>query len=347
MKKTILLTLALLLAGTPSLCARPANRRTTPEATPDTANAISRMQRKFEILVRINDNADEMEADNRRLRSLQSASADRTRGAFLDLLKTGFGSSLTQKTVNATSNVLSLGLDYLATALRGHREEWLRTARQQCTLTKKLKSETTIEDFYATPSTRGAMDPENLKFKGFGCRHYLECTDRPGRGREVFFLFCKLRKDDEGLRHIVNHGKFVVSLDTLVFNPTFCGLPNDSTGSIDSRFDFEKRKNLTLSMRVRIYSSWMNEAIIPSTDQKLGEFTVTARIDRSKLRAIPNPETGQTDTLFVYDPTIPTSTAWCRSRATASSCHAPSPAPPTAPPIPPAGAPDNTAWRWT
>lgn len=305
MKKYIIPALVLLLAGTLQSSARPATRRTTPGTTADAANAVSRMERKFEILVHINDNASELEADNQRLRSLQSASGNQTRGIFLDLLKTGFGSSMTQKTVNATSNVLSLGLNYLTTALRGHRDEWLRTARQQCTLTKKLKSETTIEDFYAAPSTRGAMDPENLKFKGFGCRHYLECTDQPGRGREVFFLFCKLRKDDEGMRHIVNHGKFVVDLDTLVFNPTFCGLPNDSSGGLAGRFDFEKRKNLTLNMRVRIYSSWMNEAIIPSLDQQLGEFTITARIDRSKLRAIHNPATGLTDTLFVYDPNDP------------------------------------------
>lgn len=305
MKRILILAFALLAAGATALTAQPSAGRPTPGGTSDGGGSISRMERKFEILVNINDDATELEADNKRMRSLQSASTDKTRGAFLNLLKTGFGSSMTQKTVNATSNVLSLGINYLATALRGHRDEWLRKARQQCTLTRKLNSETTIEDFYAAPSTRGAMDPENLKFKGFGCRHYLECTDEPGRGCEVFVLFCKLRKDDEGLRHIVNHGKFTVELDTLVFNPTFCGLPNDSSGSADSRFDFEKRKDLTLSMRVRIYSSWMNEAIMPSIDQKLGEFTITARIDRSKLRAVYNPATGLTDSLFVYDPADP------------------------------------------
>lgn len=304
MKKTLLSALALLLAGTGPLGAQPAPGGNARHQGGSTVG----VERKFQILVKINDNEQDVQATNAGLRGLQqqaAAQAGNRRGVFLDLLKTGFGSSLTQKTVNATSNVLSLGLNYLAGALKGHQEDWLRTARQECTFTKKLSSETTIEDFYAAPSAKGAMDPENMKFQGFGCRHYLECKQEPGRGREVFLLFCKLRKDEEGLKRIVNHSKFAVELDTLVFDPYFCGLPNDSSGSANCRFDFERRKNLTLTVKVRIFSSWMNEAILPAIDQQLGEFSITARIDPSKLKAVTDSETGRTDSLFIYDPADP------------------------------------------
>ena len=141
------------------------------------------------------------------------------------------------------------------------------------------------------------MDPENLKFNGFGCKSFIELKDEPGEGIDVFYVYCKMRRDpDVGIKHIVNHSKFMVELDTLYFNPRFCNLPNDSTGSVESRFDFEKRKDLTFQIKVRIYSSWMNQATMILQDQQLGEFTITARIDKSKLNS---------DGLFVYDKNDP------------------------------------------
>lgn len=252
-------------------------------------------ERKFQILVENEKNQRELENNNKNIKDVKKktkAMAEGSeKGLFLELLKSGYGSALTQNTVNATSNVLSLGISYLTEAFKSHQSEWYCAAQQQCVYKKSLKSETKIDDFYALPSAVGAMDPMNLKFKGFGCRHYLEVKDRPGEGKEVFFLFCKLRTDSIGIAHIVNHSKFLVEIDSLMFNPTYCNLPNDSTGSVNSRFDFDKRKDLTFKVTVKVYSSWINEAILVTSDQLLGEFVIMAKIDKDVMK----------DSMFVYD----------------------------------------------
>lgn len=139
------------------------------------------------------------------------------------------------------------------------------------------------------------MDPENLKFEGFGCKNYIEVlgTDE---GVGVFYVFCKMRRDSIGLRHIVNHSKFLVDIDSLIINPKYCNLPNDSSGSADSRFSFEKRDNLRLELKVRFYSSWMNQATMIADNQKLGEFIIHIEVDKNKLNS---------KGLFVYDKNDP------------------------------------------
>jgi len=241
-------------------------------------------QRKYQILVANEGKARDLMDYNNQVRSMQEASRDEAkRGLLLDLLWTGYTSAFTQKTVNASSNLVSLGVNYLVTAIKGEREKWYNTAQQHCHYSRVLSAESTIDDFYAMPSTKGSMDPENLKFQGFGCRNFIELSDTPGEGVDVFYVYCKMRRDEEGLRHIINHSKFIVELDTLAFTPKYCNLPNDSTGSAESRFDFAKRKNLTFTLKVRIFSSWINQATMITQDQQLGEFTVTARIDPKKL----------------------------------------------------------------
>ena len=140
------------------------------------------------------------------------------------------------------------------------------------------------------------MDPENLKFEGFGCKNYIEVMDGSNEGVGVFYIFCRMRRDSVGLRHIINHSKFMVEIDSLVINPKYCNLPNDSTGNPDSRFDFEKRDNLSLELKVRFYSSWMNQATMIANDQQLGEFTVNVEVDKHKLNS---------EGLFVYDKNDP------------------------------------------
>ena len=241
-------------------------------------------QRKFRILVKNEEKADNIIRCNEQLTALQdSARSEATRGLFGDLLWKGYATTFTQKTVSNTPSLFALGVNFLGETIKGDREKWYRKAQQQCYYTQTLSSETTIDDFYALPSTKGAMDPENLKFEGFGCRNYIELTDEPGQGRGVFYVFCKMRRDEEGLQHIVNHSKFLVDIDTLIFYPEWCNLPNDSTGSADSRFSFDRRDGLSLTLKVRLYSSWMNEAMMIMNNQQLGEFTVRAQIDKNHL----------------------------------------------------------------
>ena len=288
MKKTITVFLLLIVVGTMSAQG--------PMDKPDRGRAL-KAQRKYQILVENERNVQKVQDTNNRLLALQEASRDEAqRGLFGDLLWTAYTSVFKQKTVNATSNLFSLGVNYVAEALKSNREKWYRRAQQQCYYNQPLSAETKIDDFYALPSTKGAMDPENLKFEGFGCKNYIEVMDGSNEGVGVFYIFCKMRRDSVGLRHIINHSKFMVEIDSLVFNPRYCNLPNDSTGSVDSRFDFEKRDNLRLELKVRFYSSWINQATMITNDQQLGEFVVSVEVDKNKL---------DDNGLFIYDKNDP------------------------------------------
>jgi len=253
-------------------------------------------ERKFQILVKNVDKERIIHDSNERFLELQASANDRAIGAFGSLLWGAYSSSIIQKTVNATSNLVSLGINYLTEAVKSDREKWYRAAQEQCHYNQVLSSETSINDFYAAPSTKGAMDPENLKFEGFGCKNYIELIDEPGQGVNVFYIFCKMRRDSLGLSHIVNHSKFLVEVDTLIFVPQYCNLPNDPTGNPDNRFSFDKRSNLKMTLKVRLYSSWMNQATMITNDEQLGEFTVHVKIDRSKMN-----DKGE----FIYDKNDP------------------------------------------
>lgn len=283
MKKLSTIILLLLIAGTMN-------------AQPSKGTTVNG-QRKFQILVENERNVKTITDTNSRLLALQEASRGQAqRGLLGDLIWQGVTSAFKQKTVNATSNLVSLGMNYVTEALKSDREKWYRKAQQQCYYHKTLSTNTQINDFYAIPSTKGAMDPENLKFQGFGCKNYIQVMDGSNQGVGIFYIFCKMRRDSVGLRHIVNHSKFLVEIDSLIINPKYCNLPNDSTGSAESRFSFEKRDNLTLELQVRIYSSWMNQATMIADNQLLGEFTINVDVDKNKLN-----DQG----FFVYDKNDP------------------------------------------
>jgi len=286
MKKLLSILFLLTIAGTMSA-------QEIKGATISSDNVLPRTaQRKYKIIVENERSAKVVQKTNEQLLALQESSRDESqRGLLVDLLWQGFTSAFKQKTVNASSNLVSLGLNYVTEAFKSDREKWYQRAQKECFYNQKLSSESKIDDFYALPSTKGAMDPENLKFEGFGCKNYIEVGNtREGVG--VFYIFCKIRRDSVGLRHIINHSKFLVEIDSLLINPRYCNLPNDSSGSADSRFSFEKRDNLRLELKVRFYSSWINQATMIANDQQLGEFTVNVEVDKNKLNK---------DGYFVYN----------------------------------------------
>lgn len=255
-------------------------------------------ERKFQILVENEKNVKTVQDTNERLLALQKKSHDENQRSLLlaSLLFEGLTSAFKQKTINATSNLVSLGINYATEAMKSKRKKWYQRAQQQCFYHKTLSTNRQINNFYALPSTKGAMDPENLKFEGFGCKNYIQVMDGSNEGVGVFYIFCKMRRDSIGLQHIINHGKFMVEIDSLIVNPKFCNLPNDSTGSVNSRFSFEKRDNLSLEFNVNIYSSWMNQAIMYTENKLLGRFTVSVDVDKNKLNK---------DGMFVYDKNNP------------------------------------------
>lgn len=248
------------------------------------------LQRRCQMVVQLNDSA-AIAKQNREL--TRSIADNNEKSLLLASLAKGFGSALVQKTQNASSNLISTSINYLVEALKSDKKKWYSTAKSHCTLSMKLKSETQINDFYSAPSSQGAMDPHNIQFKGFGCHHFLEEVGSKGVGKEVFYVFCKLRTDETGINSIVNHSKFMVEIDSLMFIPKYCGLPNDTLDVLQP-FDFHKRDNLTLNIKARLYSSWINEAIMVTNDQLLGEFTISAKVDPAKLTVVNG------DSAFVY-----------------------------------------------
>ena len=229
------------------------------------------------------------EADVKELTEKMSKERGQQR-SLLTALVSVYAPGLVSKTATATTNTMNLLLE----SMKGQRKNWLQAAQQQCTFTKSLTQQVKKDDFYCLPSTKGALDPSNMKFKGFGCRGYKECTDDSlrGKGREEFRVYCRLRTDSTGIASIVNHSKFLVEVDTLMFDPFYCMLPYDTiTRGQIIPFDFEKRKNLTFQLNVKVYSSWINEAIMITTDQLLGEFCIKASINKENLNG---------DSIFVY-----------------------------------------------
>lgn len=286
MKKTLLTFAMLALAGIVAAQAPAQPKGPQGKGQPRLA------QRKYQIFVENERNARRVQDTNDEITKMQeTARGEAERGLFGDLLWAGYTTAFKQKTVNATSNLVSMGLSYVTEAMKSDREKWYHSAQQQCHYNQLLSAETIIDDFYALPSTKGAMDPENLKFEGFGCKNYIEVIGSD-EGVGVFYIYCKMRRDSVGLSHIVNHSKFLVEVDSLYINPTFCNLPNDPAGGADNRFSFEKRDNLSLQLKVKLFSSWMNQATMITDNQQLGEFTVSVDVDKNKLNS---------DGIFVYD----------------------------------------------
>ena len=75
-------------------------------------------------------------------------------------------------------------------------------------------------------------------------------------------------------------------VDTLIFNPFLCDLPNDTSILYTDRFpfSFEQRSNLKLNIRFDISSSWINQAIQVHKDQYLGSFTLNVDINEKDLK---------------------------------------------------------------
>lgn len=283
--KHILLSLALLLTTAPAWAQADQPRQGT---APRHA-----AERKFQILVRHDPSPQKIKSYNERLRSLQSRKHGEATRGIGSLMKNAFGATLTQRTVGASTSLIELGVSYIASALRSNRKRWYQAAQRQCSFSRRLTTDEIINNFYGAPSLNGALDPENIVFQGFGCKNYLELKDQPDTGVEIFYVFCKLRDDTTGLKRMTDHSKFMVEIDSFMFAPKYCGLPNDSSGSADSHFDFKKRKDLSITIKVRLYSSWINEAIMVTQDQQLGEFTIQANIKEELLTGA-----GQ---VFIYD----------------------------------------------
>lgn len=211
-----------------------------------------------------------------------------SRGLLGDAWKSVLGSyrNTAMGTVSTLSaDILSGGIGMLVEAMRDKKTDWMMQAAKDCKFSKQLPMQQQITDFYASTSTRGAMDLDSIVFDGFGCQQYLNFKN-PETGEPekylVFDLKCSLRKDDVGKERMLHHSKFEVVVDYLFFNPYLCNLPNDSVSeqnaALRTPFSFDSRKNLQFVVDAKVSSSWMNEAVQVANDQQLGEFKIVATI---------------------------------------------------------------------
>ena len=244
--------------------------------------------RKYQIVVS-SLQKDSVFANNSRIDILKKQS-ERSWKELGESIAKSYKSVLVQKTVSATSGLIDLGVSFISEMVFKNSNdfnEWIKMKEEQCKYNKKLSTTEKINDFYYAPSTKGALDPHNLKFNGFSCHNFIEVEPLDSTkqydkriGHDAYYISCKLRTDSLGIAHMTNHSKFLLEVDTLIFYPEFCNIPKLE------RYDTTKYTNLELNINVNIYSSWINEAVMVMSDQKLGTFNIKAKIDPKVFKPI-------------------------------------------------------------
>lgn len=163
--------------------------------------------------------------------------------------------------------------------------EWQQRVLQDSQFHRMLVMNEELRDFYGNTSSRGALDPDQIVFNGFGCQEFIR-VDTMINGEKNPFLFpvfdlrCSMDTTQAGMQHILYHSKFNVRVEHVFINPSLCDLPNDSL-SMDKvekyrvPFDFNTRKNLCYTVNAHLSSSWINEAIMIFKDQPLGSFKIS------------------------------------------------------------------------
>jgi hypothetical protein len=247
------------------------------QAMPTAPGQKKEGQRVYKLIVEEGENKEEFN------RSVEEGRSSRS--VLMDVV-TLYRQALVSKSAAATNDWIELGFNSVVEATTSKRKQWQSAVSNECTFTRTLPMQQEILDFYKEPSQYGPLDPSNMLFSGFGCRQYIQFPD--STLKEVFYISCKLRTDTIGQLRIINHSKFEIEVDSLMFNPFVCDLPNDSLGTeTDTRipFSFANRKDLRFELRATISSSWMTQAMQVFQDQELGEFNISVVIDSSQVHS--------------------------------------------------------------
>ena len=172
------------------------------------------------------------------------------------------------------TSFIDLGVNAIGSLLTRNarlKEEWEETVKAENIYKTKISTVSEINDFYKEASFEGAMDPKGMRFDGIGCLR-LEDNDT------VFYLSCHI--DRSKIDRIVKHSKFELVLDTLIVSPTHSNLPNTY---LDLPYSFAERDNFTLSMNIKLISSWMNEIVQLQKNQELGAFVLNVPVEPEEL----------------------------------------------------------------
>lgn len=198
-----------------------------------------------------------------------------TRGVMTDVL----GSMLIGG-VTATVDVVATEIINLAKYKKNQKQKWIQMIENECNYTDSISSIKGLKDFYNEVSTLGALDPSNINFDGISIRGTRN-------NREVLYMSCHI--DTTRLDQMFQHSKFNLILDTLIFHPYECHLPNLQANGIrmlsgekterDNSFSFDERQNLCIGLEMILSSSWINEAVMVMNDVELGSFKLNVNID--------------------------------------------------------------------
>lgn len=208
------------------------------------------------------DLADEIARQSEELRTSRA-------GYLADLLDAGLdaGKGIAGGYVTSFIDLGVNAIGALLTSNARHKEEWLKTVKAENTYETQIRTMSEVNDFYKETSFDGAMDPKGMRFDGIGCLR------KEGKDT-VFYISCHI--DRSKIHRIINHSKFELVLDTFIVSPTHSNLPNTR---LKIPYSFEERKNFTLSMNIKLISSWMNSIVQLQKDQELGEFSINIPVD--------------------------------------------------------------------
>ena len=151
------------------------------------------------------------------------------------------------------------------------KQQWEEIVKAENVYQTQISTVSEINDFYKETSFDGAMDPKGMRFDGIGCLRKVD-------NDTIFYISCHI--DRSKINRIINHSKFELVLDTLIVSPTHSNLPNTY---LDIPYSFEERQNFTLSMNIKLTSSWMNEIVQLQKNQELGEFSINIPVDEKVL----------------------------------------------------------------
>lgn len=221
-------------------------------------------------------------------RGLEEVRGNMDNRGFGDILVNLYKTTASGQAVSITQQLIDVAIGSLTNSLRSKQPDWEKAVRNESRFERRLPMQMEILDFYARPSKNGPLDPTDMNFNGFACGQEVEYIDSEGNPQKetVFYVACRMDSTAGGKARMLNHSKFNMVVDTLIFNYTICDLPNDSLGmDIDTRipFSFEDRMDLRFNLKAQITSSWINEAMMVYNDEKLGEFNITALIEENSV----------------------------------------------------------------
>jgi len=221
---------------------------------------------------------------NKKLSNVESRVGERTRGLTDDLFMS-LRETFSQKSGSMADMLLDAGINEIAELVKDHRKDWKEAVIKECSFSKSFEMNQEISDFYSRMSPSGAMDLNDIAFRGFSFRQHIRYNDSKAAPLEVLYASFSIDTTEVGINRMVHHSKFQVVLDSLRFNPYLCEIPNDSVvnPSLSIGFDFAKRKDLVICLNTVLKSSWICENMSIIRDYPLGEFLLEAHIDPALL----------------------------------------------------------------